>query len=125
MMVDRLIHNYPYFIAALIFGVGCYTVLSHNNLMRKVIGINVMETAVFLFFVAAGYIRGGQPPIIDLNNPDVLYVNPIPSALILTGIVVSVSVTALALALVVRIHRQFGTIDAGKIAAIRSAEDDK
>jgi len=67
--------------------------------------------------------RCGKPPIIDLANPDVAYVNPLPSALILTGIVVSVSVTALSLALVVRIHRQYGTIDADEIAAIRSAED--
>jgi len=91
--------------------------------MRKIIGINVMEAAVFLFFVAAGNVRGGHPPIIDLANPDKIYVNPLPSALILTGIVVSVSVTALALALVVRIYKQFGTIDADEITAIRSGED--
>lgn len=121
--MDKLIQNYPYLIAALIFAVGCYTVLTHTNLMRKIIGINVMETAVFLVFVAAGNVRGGHPPIIDLNNPDAVYVNPLPSALILTGIVVSVSVTALALALVVRINRQFGTIDADEITAIRSSED--
>jgi multicomponent Na+:H+ antiporter subunit C len=122
-VLAKLLHNYPYLIAALIFAVGCYTVLSHSNLMRKVIGINVMETAVFLFFVAAGNVRGGRPPIIDLQNPDQLYVNPLPSALVLTGIVVGVSVTALALALVVRINRQFGTIDADEIAAIRSREN--
>ncbi|HOB34994.1 MAG: cation:proton antiporter subunit C [Firmicutes bacterium] len=122
-MAEKLLHNYPYLIAALIFAVGCYIVLSHTNLMRKIIGVNVMETAVFLFLVAAGNVRGGKPPIIDLANPDVAYVNPLPSALILTGIVVSVSVTALSLALVVRIHRQYGTIDADEIAAIRSAED--
>lgn len=122
-MADKLIQNYPYLIAAMIFAVGCYTVLSHTNLMRKIIGINVMETAVFLFFVAAGNVRDGRPPIIDLNSPDAVYVNPLPSALILTGIVVSVSVTALALALVVRMHRQFGTIDADEITAIRSSED--
>lgn len=121
-MAEKLLQNYPYLIASLIFVVGCYTVLSHSNLMRKVIGINVMETAVFLFFVAAGNIRGGQPPIIDLANPAEIYVNPLTTALILTGIVVSVSVTALSLALVVRIQRQFGTIDADKIAAIRSSE---
>ncbi len=120
-MADKLLQNYPYLIAALIFIVGCYTVLSHSNLMRKVIGINVMETAVFLFFVAAGNVQGGQPPIIDMANPAEVYVNPLPTALILTGIVVSV--TALSLALVVRLQRQFGTIDANEIAAIRSSED--
>lgn len=122
-MAEKLLYNYPYLIAALIFIVGCYTVLSHSNLMRKVIGINVMETAVFLFFVAAGNVRGGRPPIIDMANPAEVYVNPLPTALILTGIVVSVSVTALSLALVVRLQRQFGTIDADEIAAIRSSED--
>lgn len=123
-MGEKLFANYPYLISALIFAVGCYTVLSHTNLMRKVIGINVMESAVFLFFVAAGNVFGGRPPIIDLQNPEAVYVNPLPTALILTGIVVSVSVTALALALVVKIHRQFGTIDADEITAIRSGDND-
>lgn len=123
-MAEKLMMNYPYLVAALIFAVGCYTVLSHTNLMRKVIGINVMESAVFLFFVAAGNVIDGIPPIIDLNNPEAVYVNPLPSALILTGIVVSLSTTALALALVVKIHRQFGTIDADEIAAIRGGEND-
>jgi len=122
-MAEKLLHNYPYLVAALIFAVGCFTVLSHTNLVRKIIGINVMETAVFLFLVAAGNVLGGRPPIIDLDNADVVYVNPLPSALVLTGIVVSVSVTALALALVVRLHRQFGTIDADEITSIRSSED--
>lgn len=122
-MAENLLQNYPYLIAALIFAVGCYTVLSHTNLIRKIIGISVMESAVFLFFVAAGNIIGGRPPIIDLDNPGLVYVNPLPTALILTGIVVGVSVSALALALVVRIHRQFGTIDADEITAIRSSEN--
>ncbi|MTI96456.1 MAG: cation:proton antiporter [Firmicutes bacterium] len=122
-MAVKLLQNYPYLISTLIFAVGCYTVLTHTNLMRKVIGINVMESAVFLFFIAAGNVQAGRPPIIDLNNPDVIYVNPLPSALILTGIVVSISVTALALAFVVKIHRQYGTIDADEIAAIRSQQD--
>ena len=61
-MAEKLLHNYPYLIAALIFAVGCYIVLSHTNLMRKIIGVNVMETAVFLFLVAAGNVRGGKPP---------------------------------------------------------------
>lgn len=121
-MMEKLLVNYPYLVSALVFAVGCYTILTHSNLMRKVIGINIMESAVFLFFIAAGNVIGGRPPIIDLSNPDVVYVNPLPSALVLTGIVVSISVTALALALVVKLHRQYGTIDADEIAAIRSGE---
>lgn len=122
--MPALITNYPYAIAAMVFAIGCYTLLTHSNLIRKLLGVNLMESAVFMLFVAAGNIRGGRPPIIDLNTPGQLYVNPLPSALILTGIVVSLSVTALALALIIRINHQFGTIDAQEIAKIRGAAHD-
>jgi len=74
-----------------------------------------MESAVFLMFVAAGNIRGGYVPILNGNNPQTLFINPLPSALMLTGIVVSVSVTAFALALILRLYRSYGTTDLHRI----------
>lgn len=77
-----------------------------------------MESAIFIFFVAAGNIRGGSVPILDEANPDQIFINPLPSALMLTGIVVSVSVTAFALALIVRLYKAYGTTDIQKIARL-------
>ncbi len=107
----RLIDNYPYLVSVVLFGLGLYTVLARPNLLKKVIGLNIMQWGVFLFLVAVGNIRGAQPPIIDLTQPDLVYANPLPSALILTGIVVNVSVTAFALGLIVKIQQLYGTID--------------
>ena len=91
--------------------------------MRKIVGVNVMETAVFLFLGGRAMSGRNRPPSSTWPAPMWLTSTRCPRPLILTGIVVSVSVTALSLALVVRIHRQYGTIDADEIAAIRSAED--
>lgn len=79
-----------------------------------------MESSIFLFYVATGNIRGGVAPIVDLANPDVLYIDPLPTGLMLTGIVVSISVTAFALALIIRLYRFYGTMDADQIFKIRN-----
>lgn len=102
--------NFPYFVAIILFSMGTLIVLTQPNLVKKVIGINVMETAIFLFFITVGNIHGGVPPIFDPQSPDLLYVNPLPSVLMLTGIVVSFSVTAFALALIVKLYIYYGTI---------------
>lgn len=96
--------------------------LTHSNLLKKVIGINVMETSIFLFFVSTGYVRGAAAPIIDTATGDLVYVNPLPAAMILTGIVVAVSITAFSLSIIIKIHDAFGTIDLDEIMKIRSAE---
>lgn len=116
----KLLNNYPFFGSLIIFGIGCYTVLSNSNLIKKLIGVNIMESSIFLFYVATGNIRGGVAPIVDLANPDVLYIDPLPTGLMLTGIVVSISVTAFALALIIRLYRFYGTMDADQIFKIRN-----
>jgi len=117
----RLHQNSYYFFAIVLFVIGFHTMLTHNNLIKKVIGMNIMDTAIFLFFVAIGYIRGGRAPIL-VPGGDYLYVNPLPSALILTGIVVAVSITAYALSLIVKIYQHYGTIDAEEIMRLRGGE---
>jgi len=89
---------------------GTLIVLTQTNLIKKVIGINILQSAIFLFFIVLGDIHGGVPPIYDPNFPDALYINPLPSCLMLTGIVVSFSVTAFALALIVKLYLFYGTI---------------
>ncbi len=125
MMLRKLLINYPYFAAVILFAIGTVIVLTRSNVIKKLIGINIIESAVFLMFVAAGNIRGGVPPILDQTRPGGVYVNPLPSALMLTGIVVSVSVSALALALVFRLYGAYGTLDARRIAEMRSEVRDR
>ena len=119
ILIDKLIVNYPYTFAILLFVIGALIVLNKSNLFKKLIGINVMESAIFIMFVGAGNIRGGTVPILHKANSGSLYVNPLPSALMLTGIVVSVSVTAFALALIIRLYNSYGTTDSKIIAEMR------
>lgn len=114
-----LLINFPYFVSILLFSMGCLIVLTQHNLIKKVIGINVMETGIFLFFIALGNIDGGTPPIIDPVNGGVVYVNPLPQALILTGIVVSFSVTAFALSIIVSLYRFYGTVHVTELMKMR------
>lgn len=118
--LSRVLQNYPYIFAVALFGIGIYTVLTHSNLLKKVIGINIMEGSTYLFFIAAGNIRGGVAPILDMGQEGLVYVNPLPQALMLTGIVVSVSVTALSLALIMKLYKFYGTVDAQEILRIRN-----
>jgi multicomponent Na+:H+ antiporter subunit C len=119
MNLEMLITNYPYFIAIIVFGVGTLIVLTQPNLVKKVIGLNIMSNAIFLFFIALGDIHGGEVPIVDPAAPATLYINPLPSALILTGIVVGFSVTAFALALIVKLYYFYGTINAPDFMKMR------
>jgi len=117
-LLQKLIVNYPYVISVILFIIGALTVLTRSNLFKKLLGINVMETAIFLMFIASGNIRGGAVPI--LSETEAPYINPLPSALMLTGIVVSISVTAFALALILRLYKSYGTVDANRIAQLRN-----
>ncbi len=121
-ILERIVENINYLGGAALFLIGLHTVVTHTNLIKKIIGINIMGTGVFLFFIAIGNIEGGTPPIWleGMENP--IFVNPVPSALILTGIVVSVSVTVYLLSLVIRIFQTYGTIDQKELAEIMEQE---
>lgn len=111
-------------VAVLLFGVGFTTLLLKRNLIKKIIGLNIMDTAVYLLLTSIGYIRGRTAPILtDGVTSAKYYVNPIPSGLVLTGIVVSVSVTALMLALTVRLYRRYHTLDFDRITLLMKGED--
>ena len=114
--MERLITNYYETASIILFGIGFMTLLIHNNLIKKIIGLNIMDTSIFLFFIAKGYISEREAPIIkDLYKGVEGYINPVPTALMLTGIVVAVSVTAFALALTIKIYEQYGTIELDEI----------
>ena len=111
--MDAFFSNYEEIVAMLLFGIGFTTLMFHRNLVKKIIGLNIMDTAVYLFLASMGYIEGGMAPIVPPEGAAdaSLYVNPIPAGLVLTGIVVSVSVSAFSLALIQRIHGSYGTVD--------------
>lgn len=121
--MNFIIDNINFIGAIILFVIGLYTVLTHPNLIKKIIGINIMETSVFLFFVSIGYIAGGRAPIITEGVPLHRYVNPLPSAMILTGIVVAVSITAYALSIIVKIYDAYGTINLDEIMKMRGGEN--
>ena len=107
-MLDTLLEH-RYFIAAVVlFGIGFLTLFLHPDLIKKIIGMNLMDTAVFLFLASMGYVEGGAAPIIT-PGAEQTYINPVPGGLVLTGIVVAVSTSAFALALTQRLYRKYGT----------------
>ena len=110
-------------VAMLLFGIGFANLLFQKNLIRKIIGLNIMDSSIYLFLAEKGYIEGRLAPIVVNGIQDVdTYINPIPSGLVLTGIVVSVSVTALMLSLTVRLYKRYHTLDLDEISARRKKE---
>lgn len=111
-------------VAVLLFGIGFTTLLLHRNLIKKIIGLNIMDTAVYMFLTSVGFIQGRTAPILtDGVTSSLYYVNPIPSGLVLTGIVVSVSVTAVMLSLTIRLYRRYHTLDFDRITLLMKGED--
>ena len=123
MNFTNLIHNYPEAVAVILFGIGFSNLLLQKNLIKKIVGLNIMDTATYLFLALKGYIEGRKAPVAaDVIQSVEAYVNPIPSGLVLTGIVVSVSVTALMLSLTIRLYRRYHTLDLDKISVLLRKE---
>ena len=117
-MGANLSANFGEAVAMILFGIGFANLLFQKNLIKKIIGFNIMDTAIYLFLAEKGYISGRLAPIVVDGIQDVnTYINPIPSGLVLTGIVVSVSVSALMLSLTIRLYRRYRTLDLDEISA--------
>lgn len=108
--------------AALLFSIGLAALFLHPNLIKKIIGLNLMDTSVFLFLAAMGYVEGGRAPIMNPGEEELLYINPVPGGLVLTGIVVAVSTTALFLALTCRLYRRYHSLNLDVILMRARAE---
>lgn len=100
---------YNYWIVIVLMMIGFYIVIVQGNLVKKLIGLNIFQTSVFIFYISVGKVEGGSAPI--LSTGVTLYSNPLPHVLILTAIVVGIATMALALALVVRIHKAYGSVE--------------
>lgn len=116
-MFEPFLDRYTYFMTAALLVIGLYGMLGKRNLVKKLIGMNIFQTAIFLFFIEGATKIGATVPVIDplLGTAASQYVNPLPHVLILTAIVVSVATTGVALALLVTIYRRYHSLDEGII----------
>ena len=116
-MGANLFNNYGEAVAMILFGIGFGNLLLQSNLIKKIIGLNIMDTAIYLVLAEKGYISGRVAPIVtDGVQSMETYINPIPSGLVLTGIVVSVSVSALMLSITIRLYQRYQTLDLDEIS---------
>ena len=116
-MGANLFNNYGEAVAMIFFLIGFGNLMLQSNLIKKIIGLNIMDTAVYLFLAEKGYISGRVAPIVVDGVQSVeAYINPVPSGLVLTGIVVSVSVSALMLSLTIRLYQRYHTLDLDEIS---------
>ena len=123
-MGGNLFSNYYELAAVIIFGIGFTLLFFSRNLIKKIIGFSFMDSGIFLFLAAKGFIQGRVSPIItDGVTSAEHYINPVPAGLVLTGIVVSVSVTAFLLALTTRLHAKYNSLNLDEIIRKSEAEE--
>ena len=115
-MISSTIGIWNYWIVFLLMMIGLFLVIGRKNFLKKIVGLTIFQTSVFLLYITFGKIKGGTPPILN-NTIDTIYSNPLPHVLILTAIVVGVATTALGLSLVLRINSEYGSIEEDDISA--------
>ncbi|GAB3035817.1 cation:proton antiporter subunit C [Natronobiforma cellulositropha] len=126
--LEILASHYAYALMFVLLGVGLYMMIANENLVKKVIGVNLFQTAIFLFFVSVAYVEvDGEPgdsPVVPAEvAPGELFVaSPLPHVIVLTAIVVGVALTAVALALIVRIYSEYGTLREDTLREVRADE---
>ena len=113
-MINEIFGVWNYWIVFTLMMIGLYIVVSRGNLIKKIVGLNIFQTSVFLLYITIGKVNYGTAPILT-GQPET-FSNPLPHVLILTAIVVGIATTALGLALVVRIRESYGTIEDEEIA---------
>ena len=117
-MIDTefILSHMNYWLFVILMMTGFYIVVARGNLLKKIVGLNIFQAAVFMLYISTGKISNATAPIFT-NNPDEIYSNPLPHVLILTAIVVGIATTALGLALIVRINEAYGTIEEDEVLA--------
>ena len=114
--MSMILGLYNYWIVIVLMMIGFYIIIAHGHLIKKIVGLNIFQTSVFIFYISLGKVEGGTAPIWQENIT--LYSNPLPHVLILTAIVVGIATTALGLALTIRLKEAYGTIDEDEIQAM-------
>lgn len=115
--------RYVYLFVVTLLGIGLWAIIAERHLIKKLVGLMIFQTAIFVFFIEGSVKTGAEVPVIDgeLGSVAGNYVNPLPHVLILTGLVVAVAVLGVALALAVVIHRAFGTLDDDELTERKQA----
>ena len=114
--MSMILGLYNYWIVIVLMMIGFYIIIAHGHLIKKIVGLNIFQTSVFIFYISLGKVEGGTAPI--WQEGILLYSNPLPHVLILTAIVVGIATTALGLALTIRLKEAYGTIDEDEIQAM-------
>jgi multicomponent Na+:H+ antiporter subunit C len=122
-MPEFVFTHWNYMIVVILMSIGLYIIISRHNLVKKLIGLTIFQTSLFLLYISLAWVEGGTAPIVT-GIEGTVYANPLPHVLILTAIVVSVATTALGLALVVKIHDVFGSIEEDEILAGKRQDRD-
>ena len=112
-MIENIFGLYNYWVAIFLMMAGFYIAIASDNMVKKLVGLNIFQTSVFILYISLGKVKGGSPPIANASIE--LYSNPLPHVLILTAIVVGVATTALGLSLIIRIQKAYGTIEESDI----------
>lgn len=121
---EFIVGHLHYWLFTVLMMTGLYIVVAKGNLVKKIVGLNIFQTSVFMLYISMGKVTGGTAPIFPLDmeiDPNVVYTNPLPHVLILTAIVVGIATTSLGLALIVRIREEFHTIEEDDIVDIEKA----
>jgi multicomponent Na+:H+ antiporter subunit C len=114
--IEQLLGQWNYYLVIVLMMIGFYGVIARGNMVKKIVGLNIFQTSVFMLYISMGKVAQGTAPILT-GDPTTVYSNPLPHVLILTAIVVGVSTTAVGYALIIRIHESFGTIEDDDIIA--------
>jgi multicomponent Na+:H+ antiporter subunit C len=121
--MSSLLGQWNYFLVIILMMLGFYAVIARGNLVKKMVGLNIFQTSVFLLYISIGKVTGGTAPILT-GDPSTVYSNPLPHVLILTAIVVGIATTAVGYALIIRIQESFGSIEDDEINAVMEAPDE-
>lgn len=124
-LAEQFLTHWNYLAVIMLMMIGLYITISRGNLVKKIMGVNIFQASVILLYVSMGKVTGGTPPILLDGVEAVIYSNPVPHVLMLTAIVVGVASTAVGLALAVRIHEAYGTVEEDEIVALDRQEDER
>lgn len=119
-MIELLANRYAYLLLFVLMGIGMYMIIANENLVKKLIGVNLFQTAIFLFFIAMAYVEGGAAPIVPNEGSEVA--SPLPQVIVLTAIVVGIAMTAVGLSLIIRIYSEYGTLREDTLREVRTDE---
>ena len=121
--MSEIAAHWNYYLVIILMMLGFYAVIARGNMVKKMVGLNIFQTSVFMLYISVGKIDGGTAPILT-GDPTSVYSNPLPHVLILTAIVVGVATTAVGYALIIRIYEAYGTIEDDEVAVLIDSDQD-